>query len=441
VSPVRILWGLLATAAAASWSAPAAETINLAAVMRLAGANNYEIKLASERVVEAQARHEAARLQFFPFLSPGVALRAHDGRAQTVQGGIIDADKQSLAAGGALALQLELGEACYQSLITRRLARVAQFEMEAQRQESVWQAVSAYLEFVRATAAVGVANQSLAIAEDYANQVRRAADAGIATDADAHRAATQSSRNRIATRQSREQQRLAGARLAQLISLSALVELSPEDSDPAPLTLNWTVPRVEDLASAALSNRPEMFMSDEKLAAAINAASGARWAPLVPTVRAEAGLGGLGGGVRGDGIADWGGSADYGIALTWRIGPGGLLDPSRRHLADSRRQTALIERDQLREEIVRQVVEANERVASLTEQLQSARAALSSATRVLELIRQRREFGVGVVLENIEAERDLTSVRQDYLRVVTDYNRAQFLLRRAVGRSLNDPSP
>jgi outer membrane protein TolC len=178
-------------------------------------------------------------------------------------------------------------------------------------------------------------------------------------------------------------------------------------------------------------------MSDEALLAAVAVVSGSRWAPLVPTIRAEAGLGVLGGGVRSDGFTDWGGSGDYGIALTWRIGPGGLFDPARRHLADSRRQTVRIERAKLQEEIIRQVVEARENFSSLSDQLQAARESLESATRVLELIRQRKDFGVGQVLEHIEAQRDLATVRLEYLRIVTDYNRSQFLLRRALGEQFD----
>jgi outer membrane protein TolC len=40
------------------------------------------------------------------------------------------------------------------------------------------------------------------------------------------------------------------------------------------------------------------------------------------------------------------------------------------------------------------------------------------------------------VLENIQAEQDLTRSRLDYLTIVTEYNRAQFALRRAVGLGL-----
>ena len=42
------------------------QVVNLATVMRLAGAENLDIRLANERVAEARALHEAARMQIFP---------------------------------------------------------------------------------------------------------------------------------------------------------------------------------------------------------------------------------------------------------------------------------------------------------------------------------------------------------------------------------------
>lgn len=44
-------------------------------------------------------------------------------------------------------------------------------------------------------------------------------------------------------------------------------------------------------------------------------------------------------------------------------------------------------------------------------------------------------FGVGVVLETILAQQEeLSRVRNDYLNIVTDYNKTQYALQRALGR-------
>jgi outer membrane protein TolC len=409
------------------------QRINLITVLRLAGARNLDIQLASERLAQARAEHEVVRMQWFPYLVPAFLFRGHDGNIQDIAGAILDARKQSVSVGAAVVMQVEIGELYYKTLIAKRLAQAAGHALDVQRQESVWQAVSAYFELARARAAVGVAMEAVKVSENYAAQVKQAVDAGIAFKGDVFRAATQIERNELTRRQAREQQRIASARLAQVLRIDAAVELLPDEDAPAPLTFPEASRSVDALTKQALASRPEMSMNAEQLAAAVSASQGARWAPLMPTLRAEYFFGGLGGGVGDGGTRQFNDSQDYGIGLTWRVGPGGLFDPSRSHLADAKQRGVAVEREKLHDEIVRQVVEAHTRVRSLSDQLGYARKALSAAEQSLKLTGERKAFAVGEVLENIVAEQELTRARLDYLTVVTENNRAQFLLRRAVG--------
>ena len=423
--------GIVAASAGETTSRP--QPINLAAVMRLAGANNLDIQIAEQRLVEAQAGHEQALLQFFPYVSPGVAFKRHEGNIQTVDGQIIDTNKQSLAGGANVVAQLELGETIYKAMIARRLATAAQFGAEAQRQESVYQAVAAFFELVRTKAARGVAVESVRIATSYAGEVQRAVEAGIAFKGDAFRGEAQAERNRLALRQTEEQQRIAAARLAQTLHISPLVELVPEGGEPAPLHFAERGATAEALVAEALAQRPELKQSDAQVSAAKKARDGAKFGPLVPTVRGEYFYGELGGGTYDDGVKRFDQSSDYGIGLSWRVGPGGLFDHGRVRAGEARLKTGELELDKLRDEITRQVVEAHARMHSLADQLGYARKALSAAEQSLKLARQRQEFGVGEVLENIQAEQDLTRARLDYLNVITEHNKAQFALQRAVG--------
>jgi outer membrane protein TolC len=65
---------------------------------------------------------------------------------------------------------------------------------------------------------------------------------------------------------------------------------------------------------------------------------------------------------------------------------------------------------------------------------------LSSADESLRLTRQRKEFGVGAVLENIQAEQDLTRARNDYVASIAEYDKAQYALRHAIGGSTPIPA-
>ena len=135
------------------------------------------------------------------------------------------------------------------------------------------------------------------------------------------------------------------------------------------------------------------------------------------------------------GIPDtFGGEQDYVIGLSWRIGPGGLFDFTRTRAAESRLNTADLSRRKLEDELARQIVEAFTRWQSLADQVQTARSTLETAEQSLNLARQRREFAVGIVLENIQAEEDLTRARLDYLQAVAAFNQAQYALRKSSGQ-------
>jgi outer membrane protein TolC len=407
--------------------------VDLPAVLRLAGAQNLDVQIARERLAEAQANHESAIAQFFPWLSPGASYRRHENRIQAVDGPIFDADKQSYTVGGALTAQMDLGEAIYKSLAAKQLVEAAGHALDAQRQDAVLAAAQGYFELAFAQAAVNVAKEATAISLDYETQVGRAVEIGLAFKGDHLRVQVQTQRNRLALRQAVELQRIAGARLAQTLHLRPAVELAANDADLAPLTLVSTNTPLDSLLRESFAARPELKQSQALVAAARESKNGTVYGPLVPSIGAQASVGGLGGG-RNNETGNFGDQEDYSIGLGWRIGPGGLFDFSRKRAAESRLQGTTLTGLKARDEIGRQVVEAFTRLQSSSDQIETARQALIAAQEGLRLAQTRKEFAVGVVLETLQAEQDLTRSRLDYLKAVAEFNKAQYALHKALGR-------
>ena len=407
--------------------------IDLPTALRLAGAQNLDVQLARQQLAEANAHYESTRLQFFPWLAPGVTYHRRDGNAQAVPAGTIsDAHFQSYAPGATIAAQVELGDAIYQNLAARQLARAAAHSVAAQQQDATLAAASGYLDLAFAQAAVGVAEDALRIATNYEAELDEAVGAGIAFRGDLLRVRVQTERDRAALRQAREQHRVAGAALAQTLHLNPSVELAARDSDLAPLTLVATNALLGALVEQALVARPELKQNTALAAAARNERSGAVYGPLIPTVGAQAFFGGMGGGP-GGATGSFGNEEDYFVGLSWRIGPGGLFDSGRRQSAEARWKSAQLAGDKWRDAITREVVEAFTRAHSLADQLETTRRELAAAEEAQRLTLARKEFGVGVVLENIQAEQDLTRARLDHLRTVAGYVKAEYALRRAAG--------
>jgi outer membrane protein TolC len=328
--------------------------------------------------------------------------------------------------------QLDLGNAIYQKLAAKQLQRAADHALQAQRQDSIAAAALGYFDLAFAKAAVGISKEAVGISTNYETQLQHALDAGLAFKGDLLRVSVEVEHNRLALRQAIEQQQVASARLAQTLHLDPAVELVARDISLEPLTLVETNGSLRSFVQQAVSSRPELKQTQALIDAARDDKNGTLYGPIVPTIVGQAFFGGLGGGTGTD-WGNFGDQQDYFVGVGWRIGPGGLFDFGRQCAAKARLGSARTALDKVHDEVVRQVVEAVARVRSQDEQIATSRRALAAAEEGLRLAQQRQEFGVGIVLENIVAQQDLTRARNDYLKSVTEFNKAQYGLSKAIG--------
>ncbi len=411
-----------------------ADPIDLPTVLRLAGAQSVDVKIAEEKLNEARAAEESTQMAFFPWAVVGAGYKAHNGAIQNVEGAILDTDKQSFAVGPTVGIQLELGDAIYKRLAAKQITKATEHGAEAQRRQSVLEAAETYFDLCKGQANAAVANEALKTSKEYEEQIGNAVKAGVAFKGDELRANTQRKRYELLEQQAAEQRRVAAARLAQILNLDGKVNLTPSARDLVPLRLASTSGGSGALVTQALANRPELKQGAAASDAARIAAKGARVGPLIPSLGAQVFGGGLGGGIGGD-AGDFGGSGDYQITLGWRIGPGGLFDKSRVRAAESKAKQADLAIEKISDLITREVVENYERVILLRSQLAIAKDGVTSAQEALKLARERKEFAVGIVLETLQSEQDVTKARLDYVNTVMELNKAQYRLKAAVGDS------
>lgn len=408
-------------------------TINLPTVLRLAGARNLDVQIASERLREAEANRAGALLQLAPVITTGASYRRHENLTQGVDGRVIDADKESWTFGPTLTVQSEIGDVIYKNLISQQLVKAAAFASESQREESLLAAALAYFDLAKAQSTRSVALAAVAISEDYARQVKEAVEVGIAFKGEELRTQVQMERDRLTLRQTDEQQQLASARLVQVLHLDATIRLVARD---ATLPIEFLRPQqsLSSLLAQAWGHRPELKQSRAQLAAARHTRSAALYGPLFPTIGGQTFAGGLGGGAFGSDYQT-GESEDYQATIGWRIGPGGLFDFTRTRAADARVNIADLTAQKVSDEIGRQVSEGYARVHSLADQIVISRRAISAARESLRLTRERKEFAVGNVLEGILSAQELTRARLEYFNIVAEHNKAQYTLSRAVGEA------
>jgi outer membrane protein TolC len=420
-------------------SAPAPTyPIDLPTTLRLAGAQNLDIQLAHNAVDDAHANYVSALERFLPTLAPSAAYLHHSGFDQAVDGTMVDVTKHADTTGAYLAAQIPVGDAIFTALQTHQLVAAADAGAKTQEQDSSLLAAQQYFALVSAGALVEVVTDSLRISQSYEQQLKEAVQIGIAFKGDALRVETQTERLQLDLTRARQQERLAATQLAQTLHLQPTIELIPAEREPAPLALADLNASPEELIRTALQNRPEVARSNALIAAAEDSRRGAVYGPLLPTVGGQAFAGQFKGGP-GDSSDGGGARRDYAVGLSWKIGPGGLFDFGRIRSSGAKLTAAELADEKLRDQIGREVVDGYTRVQSLFEQLRVARVNLNSAEETLRLTRQRKQMGVGVVLEDIQAQQELLKVRTDLVNIVTELNQQQYALLRSVGTALRTP--
>lgn len=405
--------------------------VSLTTVMKLAGANNDEIELARVKHAETLAQTKQAWQRFWPALSLTAGYRGHEGRVQDIGGAVFDARKQQYTLGAAVMIDWSPGDLYYSALVEKQRALAAEQLVEKTRRDIVQQAVERYYDLLAAEANMEIVQDDLRLTEDYAKQLDGAVAAGTAFRADLLRVKAQVSRSKIGIRQSQEQRDLSAAALAETLRLAPDTALRPAKADLVPVRLMSTQ-GVASLISRAAQNRPEIRAAGAATQAAALDHDRSRIAPVIPSVQAGYSGGGLGGGYAGE-FGNFGDQQDFFIGLGWKIGPGGLFDRQRQKIAKARQQGVALQTSQIKAAIGREVVEAVLKSQSAQDQLAINDETATAAEEMVKLARERQASQLGVVLEYLLAREELTRARQERVKSVTAFNKAQHGLRRAVG--------
>src|SRR5258708_2848883 len=168
--------------------------IDLATVLRLAGAQNLDVQLARNAVDEAHANYTSAVERFLPSFGPTASYLQHSGRDQRVEGPLLDVSKHSDTEGAYLTAQIPVGDAIFTALQTHQLVAATDAGATAQERDSTLAAAQQYFDLVSAGALVNVVNEALIISQSYEQQLNEAVRIGVAFKGDASRVQTQTQR-------------------------------------------------------------------------------------------------------------------------------------------------------------------------------------------------------------------------------------------------------
>src|SRR5690606_19307821 len=145
-----------------------------------------------------------------------------------------------------------------------------------------------YFDLVRARSAVIAAEEAARISGRHAEQIAVTAEAGLTFQGDAARVRSARERAELTLVRAQTDQRIAAARLAEVLRLDPATDLAPPDEDLAPLTFENANEDLGGLISRALASRPELDEKAARLEAARAGRRAATTGPLIPTIGAQA---------------------------------------------------------------------------------------------------------------------------------------------------------
>jgi outer membrane protein TolC len=427
--------------------------IDLPAVLRLAGASNWGVLLAAERVREAQARWDAAKVLWVPSLNAGVGYTKHDGKIQATQGEVIDASRNSLFVGGGavtsnsptaggsggparLFVDLSLADAIFEPLAARQLFCAERARETATFNDTLLAASLAFYDLADAQGQLAIARMDLKNSEEVRTLTEAFVAAGKGSRADVARAQVESAFRRQQVVRAEMNAKLASAELARILRLAPESLLYARDTNLVPVELVSESLDLSSLVAQGRTNRPELAENQAMVAAGLHRMWAERWRPIIPSIHVGASAGGFGGGVN-DSLSFLDGRSDFDVLAVWQLRNLGFGTHAARQERSSQFRQAQLDYYRIQDLVTTEVTKAYHQVHAQRMQLSLAK---ENVEKALDSYRQNilRIRGLaGLPLEALQALQAVALARRAYLAALIEYNQAQLQLLRAIGQPIS----
>jgi outer membrane protein TolC len=250
--------------------------VDLPTVVRVAGAENLEIRAAQQRVEAARGRVESTVGSVLPAVVPTSVFEHVEGAVRATPGDLIGVGFNTFLVTGVAQWVINPGKVVYDIVAARKRLLATEFQERAVVLDTTRRSVIQFYELVRLQARVSAASQAIAEAEELLRitELRVTTGTGVPADklrADAHLAATR--QDLIVALKSFYD---ASVDLAVTLRLDPAVTLVPSIDSVSPVTLIREELALEDLLSIAVQYRPDLE-SARTLVAALAAERGATW--------------------------------------------------------------------------------------------------------------------------------------------------------------------
>jgi outer membrane protein TolC len=425
--------------------------INLPTALQLADARPLLIAAARASLQQALAQWQHARVMWIPNFNVGGAYLGHAGGAAGTAGTEYILGRDQLMIGGGVAAIYEITDAVFAPLVQRQIVRAREADVQTARNDSLLNVAEAYFnvqqERGRLAGMLDVQEKSRRLVD-----VIRKLSPELTSPIEVNRAQTQLAdiEREVALRY--QEWRVVSADLTRELRLNPITVVEPLEPPELQVTLISSREPVDGLVPIGLTNRPELATHQALVQATLARLRQERMRPLIPSLV----LAGNAVPVAPFGTLMFGGfwsdvsgqnnpssfRFDPNVQLYWQLQNFGFGNRALVRERQADQQRALVELFRVQDRVAAEVVQAHARVQATVIRVARAETEVNQALTTfngnLKAIRETTDFGGRLVLVNrplevVDALRQVTRGYENYFLSVSDYNKAQFQLYRALG--------
>src|SRR5512135_154848 len=423
--------------------------INLATALRLSDARPLVVATAQASVWVAEAELTRAKVLWVPAILFGVDYIRHDGGGPDFNKGIMTAPSVNFFyAGPSLYQFVNLTDAIYEPLVARRVLTSRHWDVQTAKNDALMQTADAYFRVHQARGTYAGALYTVERGRDLVERIAQLSRELVPlVEVDRARNMLADLEQRAA--EARQEWRVRSADLTQVLRLDPRAVVEPLEHDHAQVTIIDPGRPLDDLMPIALTNRPELASRRALVQAAEQRIRREKARPLLPIVSLNgfqsAGMliqGGLFALGPNSSLNQWKGRDDVSIQLVWQLENFGMGNLARIKAQRGRESQAMIDLRNTQDMVAADVNRAHARLQSAAARVLQADRALRTAIITfnghLEGLGQTRRLENVLVLtfrpqEAVYSLEQMNVSFNEYFATVSDYNRAQFELFRALG--------
>lgn len=405
--------------------------VTLEAVMQLAGANNLTIKEYELKYQQAIADQVKAKEWWMPVIYAGASTHYLNGAAMNTDGRIFTGiNRNNFWSGLGIATEIDFSRGKYLILASKQKAQAANYQSAAEKNKAILAAIQSYLDLQTEQLKYAFLQELLNQSDTLTQQIKVKTDAGLLYQSDYLLAQSNYSHIKIELLKAKGDWNKKSALLTALLNLENNIRLISADTSLVPLKLAEPI-RDTFGYKKGFEKRPEYLSLNMSLKSFQTLRKTSNEGLLLPRLRL-----GMDNGAFGAYAGPVRNTCQFNAALFWTLPFGRLTSKGDLKQWDSKIALQQNSIEQFKNQYQNEVVTATAQLEIAGEQINIAKQELQSSSAALYQGIERQKLGTAKAFEVFQAQQFYLQAQLDYLKAISEYNKAQYALYVATGNNL-----